>query len=394
MLKIVFSSKQEHGTGVNFMKSNMEAKIENLYSNIEQSLFGFYPNLKYGRHTELYINEIIARLFVKVYGLYPTTNINEYLTEQSLHNDGINSTDENIIKMMRRKEKESLNAINKLITTLNSEGHNICLNQTSRNSGEKSIPKDKANLIMVDTMLMHPFEDVKNSDGTFRKKQVDAFIDIIKKDTSSNNLPSSNIESAFKQIDDFYEETKKLNNKKEYIDRWVNFHRMETRLSVSLINEIADYMIYNDIKEFPSEIFKIAFCWQTVKFNHFSGQDIYEPIAILRYNKYIQNYFSDKFTEEQKDNLFFTRMKQAALVDIHYDFAKKVFHSYFNDKNNENDVEAIYDFCRTKYPIIDLHTTYNFKFENPSLYTKKIQSLRSILKIFFPPDKIKKYYQN
>ncbi len=365
------------------MDNLMDFNIKILHKKIEDTLFSINPHIQYGRFLEFYIDEIIARLFVRIYGMHPNTNISAYFKEHIESNidvEIINADD--ALKMMRRKEKAYLEKQNEVIRDLINRGYRGYLSQTARKPHEKSIPKDTANMIMMNEMSMHNFEIVNNRDGTKTRKQIDTFMDIIKRQLTSNNLSSDKIENAFRQIDDHIEETKVLTDKKEYIDRWVNFYRMETRLHISLINKIADYMACNNIKDFPQDDILAMFYWTTLEFRDANIKILSEPISILRYDRYICKYFSETLTEEIRKNITDSRVLQVVLVNKHLDDAMELLSPYFQEEITQNTIDTIYDFCKTNYPIIELHQDFNFDFENPTQYSKKIQCCRKLIKFF------------
>ncbi len=377
-------------------------------------------------------DEIIARLFVKIYGMYLDSNIHKY---QKGHQNPVpeddNDTLENNVKRMRREMKKAETAKSLQIEHLAAMGHYNTAQPFSKQGKATEIPIDEANLIMVDTQFMHKFQPIYNN-GEWHRKQINTFIDIISKhDVSSNHVTEDDLLNAFAQIDEQYDCAKRLQlqideaeqtstditdfdktkAQIEYIDQWVNFHRMETALSVSLISKIADYMIENNISDFPNDQDLIALCWGTVEIgwqttlennngtytinltpcSSSQRSSIFQPIALLRYDKYIKGYCSSSL-ENNKDRILQTRIESGIICSILTQYASKVFETYFRNKNDSETVNVMYNFCKNSYPIISSHESYRYCNSNELRGSQKAKLLRKILDVILPNKKIKQYF--
>ncbi len=363
--------------------------IQNLCEDIRSTIESFGHNISHDRTVELYIDEIVARLFLKVYGMHPSTNIYAYQkrTISDIPTDDMDSFD-NAVRRMRREEKKQQEALNRFIEHLNSKGHNIPNIVPAKEENSKEIRKDTANLIMVDHMLMHDFRPATRNGITVRK-QIDTLLDILAKGTvSSHNLTVDTFVDSFRQISEAYEISKGITNKREYIDHWIHFYRLETHLHVSLINQIADYMIEHNIKKFSNNTDLPHLLWGTVEIQNI----ISEPFSVLRYDRYIRLYFSDTDTEKLTESVKLSRIEQVLLIYLFITQADDVFEPYFKQDADEEIVDIIYSFCKERYPIIEAHNPFDFYETDAQKYSYKARCLRNIINDLVPPHEIKQYY--
>ncbi len=186
---------------------------------------------------------------------------------------------------------------------------------------------------------------------------------------------------------------------------------METALSVSLISKIADYMIENNISDFPNDQDLIALCWGTVEIDwqttlgnnngtytinltpcsSSQRSSIFQPIALLRYDKYIKGYCSSSL-ENNKERILRTRIESGIISSILTQYASKVFETYFRNKNDSETVNVMYNFCKNSYPIISSHESYRYCNSNELRGSQKAKLLRKILDVILPNEKIKQYF--
>lgn len=347
-----------------------------------------------------FANEIIAYLFVIYYGMKKESNINKYHTEKEnaildqmrdFEKEPLDDGNIDFGRIDRNREREKYLRYGNKEFLSRLEAMNIavphideieCLNQGRS--------YDEANMIMIDEQVDHQIEI--NGDGKHRQKHT-LFDLLLSKDIcNSHSVSAYEIAEAYKDFNETYEHAKTITDPKRYIDHWVNFYRLEIRMSYSLISKIADYMIENGIKEFPDDAVLADLLWKPTIVELLTHRRPSDAIAVLQYHSWIPTYFNEYDITKMYYDAWRIRAEKALLINLVTPVAQKAFAPYFN--NESRAILEMFSFCTKDYPVIEQHEFISLYIDkdNKKLNHKKIKLIRKIFKVLTPPDEIKKYF--
>ncbi len=348
---------------------------------------------------DLFVNEIIAYLFLVFYGQKKDSNMHKYQIEKDLY----------VVNQVRYSDKEisvggdadvgrvDRNREREVYLRFGNEKHK----EFARSLGV-DVPKsdsikcihqvksyDRANMIMIDEQVNH---DIITKGDTHKQKYT-LFDLLLSKDIcNSHSVTATEIAEAYGHFNETYAHAREIKNFQYYVDHWVNFYRLESRMSYSLINKIADYMLSNSINEFPENTALADMYWKPTIFVFPMKIRVTDSWSVLRYQSWIPEYFkksNERIVDTEARSI---RILELTLLNLVSSVAKKAFKPYF-----ENDTLALrymYEFCKNEYPIIESHDPISLYLdgENKELNHKKIKLIRKIFKVLTPPDEIKNYF--
>ena len=348
---------------------------------------------------DLFVNEIIAYLFLVFYGQKKDSNINKYQIEKDLeaanqvrYSDKEISVDgdADLGRIERNREREVYlrfgnekykEFVRRLGVDVPKSDSIRCIQQGRY--------YDRANMIMIDEQVNH---DITTVDNRHRQKHT-LFDLLLSKDIcNSHSVTATEIAEAYSHLNETYAHARGTKDFQFYIDNWVNFYRLESRMSYSLINKIADYMLSNSLNEFPEDKALADIYWKPTIFVFPKQIRVTDSWSVLRYQSWIPEYFKISNERIMDTEARSIRILELMLLNLVSSVAKKAFKPYF-----ENDTLALrymYEFCKNDYPIIESHVPISLYLdgENKKLNHKKIKLIRKIFKVLTPPDEIKNYF--
>lgn len=331
---------------------------------------------------DLFANEVIARLFILSFRNIPkqsfvNNNSNNFFEEKkNISNHKEEAWYDSELRKFYRNEERWRDLHNKEISLF--ESHNIVLpKQEELKSKHTGRSYDAANLNLI-----------------YNSSQTD-YLTLLKLTISGRicNYKKVSVEQfvqAYNDFDDMYEQTKKCENKIEYILKWVDIYRLETDFPFSLIYELADSISNCKNKNIPYDM--IYNIWGTILYN---GKP-YQAYQILRYRKYIEPFLeSDANYEKIYIDSLFERQFESKVCSSFLKISNAVFLQFF--KNNDDFINDIYDFCKKNYPIIESHKAsdfYEIKDNGEKILNKpKVRNTRKIIDALLPAGLFKNNYQ-
>lgn len=197
---------------------------------------------------------------------------------------------------------------------------------------------------------------------------------------------------AYNKYDQDYSNAQMISEPKEYIFRWVNFHRIETEYHLSIIPQIADAIL--EEKSLGTKTW--SYDDLVGIFGNYSyGMTNYYAYQILTNYNYINLLFSRDSTWSTSDVIQINhcvRSIQTATVKHFNQISKETFQSFFEEDSKA--ITDIYDFCRNQYPLIDEHPKSNLYLNKKQLNKPKIKLIRKIIASLLDVEGISKQFQN
>ncbi len=348
------------------------------------------------------VSELVAYLLVLSYSKCHTTNINRYDIEYSMHieTDPFFSSQENIESFDDSGLRDRMRTAEKFLREGQEYNYKILRDQGIRTPSPQQIQHirqgrfyDKANLLMIDHVFLHPLCKTKEKGVAITKQSYSLFeLFMHKKLKESKKVSVRKIISAYNDYDLLYEKAQSITDYKTYIDYWILLYRTEVRMHYTLINQIADYMIQHNLTEIPKATDIADLLWNPIALGGFFT----ESYSVLRYDEYIPILFdpskyNDAYYYSQE-----TRFYKHSIFCNYLEFCEKLFKPIFssNSKEAKEAYRAIYKFCHDEYPIIESHIPINIK--NNSIQGnlhKKIKLIRKIVPIVLPIEEYQKIYQ-
>lgn len=331
------------------------------------------------------VNAVFARLFVLSYGdvAYSRENLknspivsSRYDYVESILGEVSEESDKDI-----RESRDSHIRYNsaRLIQYHNAEIE--ILNELNTqfpfipSSAGKAIYHDKAN-----------FELLDDPNKEFR------IVELIK-NGKIKTAPLRTVAEAFAKIDSYYEKVKKLGEletniqqKLQYIHKWINLYRMENKLHLSLV---ADFAAYCDDKKYKIsvsekedgdyEIFvegemalwkeklniENLVCMYNTISKTVSDESGQGTSGMSEYHWWLPDdntmlkYFNCKDRADLKyiiDTQYYRRILYHETVFTLRGLASHYFYAFMN--GNETAVDFMYHFCKEDYPLIETHKPY------------------------------------
>jgi len=360
--------------------------LEFLKNEIKEYLkeYSCYVFLDDDEKIDLFANEVIARLFVLSFRNMPEesfiiNNSNKFFEEKT----DINSFSqkdkiwyESELRKFYRNEERWRNLYKQKISLF--ERNNIIL------------PKPKE----LKSKHTGRNYDSANLNSIYNSTQTD-YLTLLKLTISGRicNYKKVSVEQfvrSYTDFDNMYEQTKKCNDKMDYILKWVDIFRLETDFPFSLIYELADSLSNSKNKDIPYDM--IYNIWGTILYN---GKP-YQAYQILRYKKYIKPFLeSDANYEKICVDSLFERVFESKVCSSFLKISNAVFLKFF--KNNDDFINDIYSFCKKNYPIIESHNASNFyeiKDNGEQVLNKqKVGYTRKIIDALLPSEQFKNNYQ-
>ena len=361
------------------MTDNLNRNLFELRNHISKIMDRLTISFHNTEDRDIYIKETIAYLFICIYGQHKNTNIHKYAENKPFFANEDEPDDTGFEDRMREAES-LLSKQHKAFIEFSKSWRLYTSKEQPQKDVRQGIPYDMANMLMIDNVVLHDFEHSGEN-----KRQKYTLFEILKNSdiTSSKKVSTSRIIDAYFEFDNLYKTAKTITDKTSYINHWVNLYRLEIRLSFSLINQIADYMLENNISNLPEDTGLLPMLWQH-QVLQMANTECYD---VLRYHEYIPFYFSDY------NNIDFYNMKktlreaEVILRRLSSKVAKCAFKPFFDGKPEA--LITMYDFCRKSYPIIEKHKPIIF---NEETSHKKVKLLRKIFNAFFPDNCIKSIY--
>ena len=201
--------------------------------------------------------------------------------------------------------------------------------------------------------------------------------------TDSNKVSDTNFVEAYDAFDDEYESAKKCNDKMQYIIKWIDFCRMETKCHFSLIPQIADYMSKH--KNMPLN--SIVNFWGTGYIK--KGVPI-EAYQILRYEGYIR-YFEESCSEEMAQEVLNERIVSSIVCSKYREKANETFRPFY--EGSVSAIDEMYVFCHDIFPVIELHNSSGFYLSDGKINRPKIKCARKIIDSLLCPNVLNRFYK-
>lgn len=343
------------------------------------------------RYNPLFIDECIARVFMLAYrdnGRAGPGSIKIYSDVQSQipeNEKGCkkSSPDEDKLKAARRVETKLRQSNIDFCEAYRQCGINIPTVTPPMKNDHDGRPYDGANMELIRTWSEQS-KKISYPDNTSITVSKIIFRYIFNgRIPDSDSVSANELATAYEEYSNSIIHAQRTTDPVQYISKWVDIFRCETSLHLTLIYEIANYIL-NNLKtlrntyyiplressskktkpEIPYDAFQ-AF-WTTIP-RPINGNPL-EAYQVLRYNKYIRPLF-DCENESAIDSFCYSgvaeRLLQSEIVlniyrrmstpgDSCYEFFKPFF------EGDETAIHDVYAFCKNRYPIIESHTPLRF----------------------------------
>lgn len=192
----------------------------------------------------------------------------------------------------------------------------------------------------------------------------------------SKKASDSCVAEAYTEFDNDYSDAQAISDPQEYIFRWVNYHRLETDMLLSIIPQIAD-KICNE-KNGKNKTWSDADLVRVFG-NYSEGMTNYYAYQILTNYRYVDLLFSRDSTWNTSDVIHLSkeiRSIETSMVRYFRQISNETFQSFFDGE--ERTISDIYEFCRCQYPLIEDHPKSNLYIDKKQLNKPKIKLIRKI----------------
>ena len=340
---------------------------------LKNSIF-FYIFLKYKQYIisnpeinlEYLAREIIARLFVLSFREIRPNSF-AYNTVNAFNDKNHSELSQNVeaeLMFLRRESKKLMTAHRNKVDTLPNKS--AIPDTLKLESNRKGRYFDIPNLLLISQLN-------RESNQTLLSLIFNGRIE------SSKKISDMGIVEAYKEFDNDYKRAKEITDKRDYIFHWVNFHRLETDLSLTVIPQIAQHMLDNDNKDISEEILINIF-----------GQNRYQILTYANYLDPSLNRASNYDISEICDIAETICFIEEETVSRYTRKCRDAFDSFFDGE--ECFVNDIYNFCRYEYPIIEMHNDSNLNLKNGEINHAKIKLIRKLIGVITAPNEIKKLF--
>lgn len=311
--------------------------------------------------------EILARLFVLSLGdIESSKTMHDNLHNRYYVQENKNANEEADIKTLRRYEEKLRHGHNAFLEYYGLDNAYLIKEENLRRIGRTY---DNANLELILSKINSPRNDLLH----FLIKNMI---------TDSNKVSDKEFVDAYKSFDQKYEDAKKCSDKLQYITKWIDFCRMETKYHFSLIPQIADYM--SEHKNMPLDGF-VNFWGSYIE----EGKPI-EAYQLLRYHMYI-DYFKKDCSADMAQYVLQERAISSAVCSKFRNVATEVFMPFYDGDSKA--IDEMYKFCHDTYPIIELHNTSNFYLsDGKKLNRPKIKCARKIIDYLLCPKELSAFF--
>lgn len=400
----------------------IQAIIMALRDSIDKTILDMNISIDNDTEKQLYINEIIAYIFRIEYGQNPTECINHYvnnylgmqtrrdaeLADEDLQKYYGDTYRANRVFLQSKKHLKSHSIridsfVKNGIITPKDYSQKYCIRNIESKGKNSKIRLDQANMIFLNQIATC---NRHITDDKIVKKSY-TLLDVLQKDYRSvDAVPVPVLAEAYTEIEQIYQTAKKTDNRIEYIAHWVNLYRLESSLHPSLIDQMADYMLDNKIKQPPNQTDLANQIWNPIIINFSFSNIICDSYAVLRDKDWIPYFFDDKTNAALAESILHSRITERNIINrTKKDFLRIMrqalpktekfdsnlfFQSFFNNAT-QVDIQDIYRFCHDSYPIIEWHKPINiFKKDEPNKISySKIKYIRAITNILTPYEELK-----
>lgn len=322
--------------------------------------------------------EIIARLFVLSFGHFGEKSI----WANNLHNIIYgrykdNTSFEANLKTVRRDETQKRVIHQNQIDDLRKLGINIPEHHT--------MISNKKGRIYSAPELYFIMESIEGGYSSFFKLLTSNRL------TDPKKISYYDFARSYEGLNSKYSKARNCSNKIEYIIRWVDIVKLETKFKVSIINALAEYMCTNDNVTLDDACVGYwGFTGYSKNNSRGSEYGITLPLEayqILRYGKYIDYYKENCYLQKSLD-VYNERMEFSEIIRrIKYD--AMTFFKPFHEEDKKT-INTMYVFCHDKYPVVEMHNPFVFKNEDGTINRRKIKYARQIINYLLKPDELAK----
>ena len=308
--------------------------------------------------------EIMARLFVLSFGnirdnSFAYSNINAF--NDINHTNSDKCIDADLAFLRRSIKKYSVAHENKLVHTFGRYVKSDIMKMENNRVGRFF---DMPNLLLISKL---------------RRESSQSLLDLLFDNRICNSKKASDqcVADAYAEFDEDYSQAKKITDKKEYIFRWVYYHRMETEFPLSIIPQIADAILtakFQEVKKWSYEdLLGLIGSYSC------NNMCFYAYQILTNYNN-IELLFSPISNWNKSDIIILNhnmRLIETLTVNHFNKERETIFKSFFNE--NPLAIEELYNFCRYSYPIIEVHESSRLYLSGKQLNKPKIKLIRKII---------------